>query len=89
MSNKINDGDFSADELIRRLKENLEMEASAPDIGGFELPEEPSFDSAPAESAEEIIRRSLRDTVEETAEEIEETAEEKSTSTTVRGARRG
>lgn len=55
MDNKKNSGDISADELLRKLKENLEL-----DLDALELPEEPVLDGE-EQSAEDIIRtRSLK-----------------------------
>ena len=56
MDDKRNNNDLSTDELLRKLKENLEM-----DLGSFELPEEPVLENADEPAAEDIIRaRSLK-----------------------------
>ncbi len=54
-NNKQNNNDISADELLKRLKENLAL-----DLSGIELPEEPEEIGESNTSAEEIIAERSR-----------------------------
>ncbi len=54
-NNKKNNNDISADELLKRLKENLAL-----DLSGIELPEEPAEVQMNGSSAEDIIAERSR-----------------------------
>ena len=59
MNRKNNDGDISADELLRRLRENLDM--TDPDMVDIQMPDEPDEIAEEKIAAEDIVRmRSLR-----------------------------
>ncbi|MBQ7160558.1 MAG: hypothetical protein IJR90_02505 [Clostridia bacterium] len=55
MSRKNNENDISPEELLRRLRENMEME-DMPEDFNFELPEEPAAPDASAPDPEETVR---------------------------------
>ena len=57
MSNRMNDDELSAQELVRRLKENMDMESFSPDLGEIAPPEEPKEELLDEETAEDVIRR--------------------------------